>query len=53
MAFSNQDAESFLFEVMVVAEDFSDALVAHGDHRDAISQTIFLVRALFVKIKPA
>jgi hypothetical protein len=48
---SEQVREPLPCEVIVMREDFGDALLAHALHRDAIGEAVLLVRAGFVKSK--
>ena len=44
-----QDAESFLSEVIIMRQDVCDTLLPHGIHRNAVSQAIAFIPAGFVE----
>ena len=46
-----QDAKTFLRKVMIVRENFGEALTVHHLHRDAIRQAIGLIRPRFIEGK--
>ena len=47
-----QDVKAFLYKVVIVGENVRKPLLAHGLHRDAIRETIFLVQARLVQAQP-
>ena len=46
---SKQEGETFLGEVVVVGQDFGDALLVHDSHRNTVGEAVFLVQPGFVK----
>jgi hypothetical protein len=46
---SKQSGKAFLREMIIVRQDFGDALLPHGFHRNAVGETIFLIRPGFVE----